>query len=183
MFLSPIILALLMVMAFSMLLRSQDRGSFLYREPRISRGRPFGLLKFRTVRSDVLDGRHARLLEAETANLTWAGKHVLKPWYLDEVPQLLNILKGDMSLVGPRPWPPHLVEEQVSEGYTYRNEVPAGLTGLAQVSKGSDRLFQDLDVQYVERSRELGGWSLVRYDLGILRSTAGVIARGEGLSY
>jgi lipopolysaccharide/colanic/teichoic acid biosynthesis glycosyltransferase len=181
--LSPIILALLVAIAVSMLVRPQDRGRFLYSEPRISGGRPFGLLKFRTLRSNVLDGRHARLLEADAANLTWAGKHALKPWYLDEVPQLLNVLKGDMSLVGPRPWPPHLVEQQVAEGYTYRNEVPAGLTGLAQVSKGSDQLFQDLDVQYVERCRELSGWALVRYDVGILSSTARVIARGEGLSY
>src|SRR5215213_3956612 len=86
---SPVILALLGVMAVSMLLRKQDRGPFLYRERRVSRGRPFGLMKFRTLRADVLDGRHARLLEADEANLTWAGKRVLKPWYLDEIPQLL----------------------------------------------------------------------------------------------
>jgi lipopolysaccharide/colanic/teichoic acid biosynthesis glycosyltransferase len=179
----PIILALLLAMAISMLVRPADRGPFLYREPRISLGRPFDLLKFRTLRTDVLDGRHARLLEADEANLTWAGKRVLKPWYLDEIPQLLNVLKGDMSLVGPRPWPPHMVERQVAEGQTYRNEVPAGLTGLAQVTKGSGQLFEDLDVEYVERYRTLSGWSLVRYDLGILASTVRVIARGEGLSY
>jgi lipopolysaccharide/colanic/teichoic acid biosynthesis glycosyltransferase len=170
-------------MAIGMVVRPADRGPFLYRERRISRGRPFDLLKFRTLRADVLDGRHARLLEADEANLTRAGKRVLKPWYLDEIPQLLNVLRGDMSLVGPRPWPPHMVERQVAEGQTYRNEVPAGLTGLAQVTKGSGQLFEDLDVAYVERYRTLGGWSLVRYDLGILASTVRVIARGEGLSY
>jgi lipopolysaccharide/colanic/teichoic acid biosynthesis glycosyltransferase len=181
--LSPVILALLVAMSVSMIVRRQDRGSFLYRERRISRGRPFGLLKFRTLRADVLDGEHARLLEADEGNLTWAGKRVLKPWYLDEIPQLLNVLKGDMSLVGPRPWPPSLVERQVAEGYAYRNQVPAGLTGLAQVSKGSDQQFQDLDVEYVERCRTLGGWAVARYDLGILASTVRVMARGEGLSY
>src|SRR5215204_3817273 len=181
--LSPVILALLVVITVSMIVRRQDRGPCLYRERRVSRGRPFALLKFRTLRADVAAGEHARLLEADEANLTWAGKRVLKPWYLDEVPQLLNVLKGDMSLVGPRPWPPPLVERQVAEGYTYRNEVPAGLTGLAQVSKGSDQEFQDLDVEYVERYRALGGWAVARYDLGILASTVRVIARGEGLSY
>lgn len=181
--LSPVILALLVAMSVSMIVRRQDRGSFLYREPRISRGRTFDLLKFRTLRTEVIDGEHARLLEADVGNLTWAGKRLLKPWYLDEIPQLLNVLKGDMSLVGPRPWPPRLVERQVAEGYTYRNEVPAGLTGLAQVSKGSDQQFQDLDVEYVERCRTLGGWAVARYDLGILASTVRVMARGEGLSY
>src|SRR3954447_20396386 len=84
----------------------RDRGGFLYCEPRISRGRPFGLLKFRTLRRTALeqmrlDGGHARLYEADSNNLTWAGRHLLKPWYLDELPQLLNILRGDLSLVGP----------------------------------------------------------------------------------
>jgi len=180
---SPIVAVLLIAIAISMVIAPGDRGPLLYREPRISGGRRFDLLKFRTLRTEVLDGEHARLLEADVTNLTWAGKRMLKPWYLDEIPQFLNVLKGDMSLVGPRPWPPRLVERQVAEGYTYRNEVPAGLTGLAQVSKGSDQLFLDLDVEYVERCRALGGWAVARYDLGILASTVRVMARGEGLSY
>lgn len=161
------------------------RGRPFYREARVSRGRTFGLLKFRTLRADVLaraDG-HARPLEADPDNLTWLGRHVLKPWYLDEVPQFWNVLCGDFSLVGPRPWPPRLVERQRAEGLTYRDEVPAGLTGLAQLSKGSEHRYADLDLQYVARVAELGGWGLVRYDLEILARTLRVIARGQGLSY
>ncbi|HEY5661741.1 MAG TPA: sugar transferase [Gaiellaceae bacterium] len=161
------------------------RGRPFYREARVSRGRTFGLLKFRTLRADVLaraDG-HARPLEADPDNLTWLGRHVLKPWYLDEVPQFWNVLRGDFSLVGPRPWPPRLVERQRAEGLTYRDEVPAGLTGLAQLSKGSEHRYADLDLQYVARVAELGGWGLVRYDIEILARTVAVIARGEGLSY
>ena len=161
------------------------RGRPFYREPRISHGRTFGLLKFRTLRPDVLAraGGHARLLEADAENLTWLGRRVLKPWYLDELPQLWNILRGDISLVGPRPWPPQLVAEQRAQGITYRDEVPAGLTGLAQLSKGSDRHYADLDIAYIERCRTLSSWGRVRYDLEILARTAGVVARGEGLSY
>ena len=65
----------------------------------------------------------------------------------------------------------------------FRDEVPAGLTGLAQLTKGSNQRYADLDIAYVERSRGLGGWALVRYDVEILIRTVGVIARGEGLSY
>jgi lipopolysaccharide/colanic/teichoic acid biosynthesis glycosyltransferase len=160
-------------------------GRPFYREARISRGRTFGLLKFRTLRTDVLAraGGHARPLEADPANLTWLGRHVLKPWYLDEVPQLWNVLRGDFSLVGPRPWPPELVERQRAEGLTYRDDVPAGLTGLAQLSKGSEHRYADLDLEYVAQASRLGGWGLVRYDLEILFRTIGVIARGQGLSY
>jgi lipopolysaccharide/colanic/teichoic acid biosynthesis glycosyltransferase len=161
------------------------RGRPFYREPRISAGRTFGLLKFRTLREDVLEraAGHARLLEADPANLTWIGRRILKPWYLDEVPQFVNVLRGDISLVGPRPWPPQLVDEQRAEGVTYRDEVPAGLTGLAQLTKGSDQRYSDLDLAYVERCRTLGNWGLVRYDLEILFGTLRVLARGEGLSY
>jgi lipopolysaccharide/colanic/teichoic acid biosynthesis glycosyltransferase len=186
--LAPVLVVVVSALALDMLLVRRDRGSFLYREPRISRGRVFSLLKFRTLRTDVLaelrtQGSHARLYEADAGNLTWAGRHVLKPWYLDELPQLVNVLRGDLSLVGPRPWPPEMVERQVAEGLTYRNEVRAGLTGPAQVTKGSGLRFADLDLRYVEKLRSLRGFSLIRYDLRILWATVRVIVRGEGLSY
>jgi lipopolysaccharide/colanic/teichoic acid biosynthesis glycosyltransferase len=174
--LSPVLLAVLVAMAPS-------RGPLLYREPRVSRGRVFPLLKFRTLRREVGAEGHARLLEADPANLTWAGRRILKPWYLDELPQLLNVLRGDISLVGPRPWPPELVERQVAEGQDYRLRIMAGLTGPAQVSKGGDQLFADLDERYVEACLTLGSWALVRNDLRILRQTLRVLARGEGLDY
>jgi len=182
--LSPIVLVVLTASALDALFAPQDRGSLLYRERRISRGRRFDLLKFRTLRADVLARAtgHARLLEADPANLTWLGRRVLKPWYLDEIPQLWNVLRGDISLVGPRPWPPQLVDAQRAEGVTYRDEVAAGLTGLAQLTKGSEQRYADLDLAYIERCRRLGNWALVRYDLEILVRTVGVIARGQGLS-
>jgi lipopolysaccharide/colanic/teichoic acid biosynthesis glycosyltransferase len=160
-------------------------GRPFYREARISCGRTFDLLKFRTLRLDVQAhaAGHARLLEADPANLTWVGRRVLKPWYLDELPQLWNVLRGEISLVGQRPWPPQLVEQQRGEGLTYRDEVPAGLTGLAQLTEGSNRRYAELDLEYVEHTRTLGSWALVRYELGILAQTVSVLARGEGLSY
>ena len=181
----PVLLVVLVALALDVLLSPRDRGSLFYREARISRGRTFGLLKFRTLRSDVLErsAGHARLLEADAANLTWIGRRLLKPWYVDEVPQLWNVLRGDISLVGPRPWPPELVERQKAEGLTYRDELPAGLTGTAQITKGSGQRYADLDLEYAERFRSLGSWALVRYDLQILMRTIGVIARGQGLSY
>jgi lipopolysaccharide/colanic/teichoic acid biosynthesis glycosyltransferase len=186
--LAPLIVALLAVMAVNMAVSRPDQGGFFYREPRVSRGRVFGLLKFRTLRRDVLnqmrdgDG-HARLYEADPDNLTWTGRRLLKPWYLDELPQLLNILRGDMSLVGPRPWPTEMVRRQVAEGRDYRNRVPAGLTGPAQVTKGAGIRYEDLDLRYVEAWSSLSSWALVRYDLQILRQTLAVIARGEGLNF
>jgi len=184
----PLIAVLLTGMAVDMVVSPRDRGSFFYRENRISRGRPFSLIKFRTLRGDALAdmraaGDHARLYEADAANLTWAGRRLLKPWYLDEVPQLLNVLRGDISLVGPRPWPPDMVRKQVAQGLDYRNRIPAGLTGPAQVTKGEAIPFEEIDLRYLERYEGLSSWGLVGYDLQILWRTVVVIARGEGLNY
>jgi lipopolysaccharide/colanic/teichoic acid biosynthesis glycosyltransferase len=175
-------------MAIDMVISREDRGSFLYRETRVSLGREFGLLKFRTLRSDVLAhmqaaGGHARLYEAKPDNLTWSGKHLFKPWYLDELPQLLNVLRGHMSLVGPRPWPPHMVRKQLSEGLDYRQRTRAGLTGPAQVTKGEGVRYEDLDLEYAGRLSSLSSWALVRYDLEFLWQTLAVIRRAEGLNY
>jgi lipopolysaccharide/colanic/teichoic acid biosynthesis glycosyltransferase len=188
--LSPFFAAACGAIAYDQLRHPANRGPWLYRERRVSRGREFDLLKFRTLRRDVLDRAageeaHARLYEADEANLTWAGRRVLKPWYLDELPQLLNVLRGDMSLVGPRPWPPSMVASQVERGITYRNEVLAGWTGPAQVRKGATESsgFTELDLAYVQAARVSSGAGLVRRDLAILWRTVKVMARGEGLSY
>jgi lipopolysaccharide/colanic/teichoic acid biosynthesis glycosyltransferase len=175
-------------MAADMVLVPEDRGPFLYRERRVSRGREFDLLKLRTLRTDVLDALgpddHARPAEADPAKLTRAGR-TLKRFYLDELPQLVNILRGDMSLVGPRPWPPAMVREQVAGGQDYRNLVRAGWTGPAQVTKGASHpvSYAELDLGYVEACRAWSPARLVRYDFRILARTVGVVARGEGLQF
>jgi lipopolysaccharide/colanic/teichoic acid biosynthesis glycosyltransferase len=183
--LSPAIAFVVLAVLVDMLVSRADRGPILYREARVSRGRTFGLLKFRTLRIDVLAAAagHARPLEHDPDNLTWSGRRLLKPWYLDELPQLFNVLRGDLSLVGPRPWPPELVERQVAEGEDYRTRIVAGLTGPAQVTKGSGQRYADLDLRYVHACDTLGAWSLLRYDVRIIRRTIAVIARGEGLEY
>ena len=107
---------------------------------------------------------------------------MLKPVYLDELPQLVNVLRGDMSLVGPRPWPDELVERQVARGVDYRLRVPAGWTGAAQVSKGLDAQFEQLDLDYVALLENGSSRAVVRRDLGLLRRTVRTMLRGEGLA-
>ena len=183
--LAPVWAVVLGAVALDMLRCPRDRGRVLYRERRISRGRPFDLLKLRTLRESVLveaEG-HIRPFEADARNLTWAGRRVLKPLYLDELPQLVNVLRGEMSLVGPRPWPPELVERQLARGVDYRLRVVAGWTGPAQVSKGLDLQYENLDRGYVELLRTRPARDVVRYDLRILRRTVATMLRHEGLSY
>jgi lipopolysaccharide/colanic/teichoic acid biosynthesis glycosyltransferase len=188
--LSPLFVFLFAAMGVDALLRRRDRGPWLYRERRISRGREFDLLKFRTLRRDVLQTidpaeSHARMHEADESNLTWAGRRLLKPRYLDELPQIWNVFRGDMSLVGPRPWPPPMVATQVAKGFTYRNEFVAGWTGPAQVEKGviESSGYAVLDVAYVDACRRASAWRVIRNDLALLRRTVVVIAKGEGLRF
>ena len=188
--LSPVFALVAAVMGADMAVRAGDRGPWLYRERRISRGRGFDLLKFRTLRREVIEAAageeaHARLLEADPANLTWAGRRILKPWYLDELPQLWNVLRGDMSLVGPRPWPPSMVRSQAEKGFSYRTEFVAGWTGPAQVQKGVTESagYTVLDLEYVRRCRRSRAPAIVRMDLAILWRSIVVIAKGEGLQF
>ena len=162
-----------------------DGRPILFRQIRIGRhGRPFTILKFRTMDSDAED-RHAELVaQSDTKGaafkmendprVTRVGR-VLRKWTLDELPQLLNVLVGDMSLVGPRPAPPREVDEY-DIWHRRRLSVRPGMTGLWQVQARFDHHFDDraeLDLQYIDH------WSLWR-DFGILLKTVPAVLTPRG---
>lgn len=159
------------IFAFSILaLLLNDRGSVFYKQERVGQdGRYFMLYKFRTMRRDA---------ESKTGPV-WAGKSddrctpvgkVLRRLNLDELPQLWNVLKGEMSLVGPRPERPHFVDQFRSQipRYMARHKIKSGITGWAQVNglRGNTSLQERIkyDLYYAEN------WSLL-LDLEILFMT------------
>jgi exopolysaccharide biosynthesis polyprenyl glycosylphosphotransferase len=160
-------------------------GPVLYRQRRVGlRGRPFTMLKFRTMDqgSDAMveDLRAAHGVEnlmfklREDPRVTRAGR-ILRRFSLDELPQLFNVVRGDMSLVGPRPPLPEEVTRYEDWQFD-RLEVPPGITGLWQVSGRSNLTFDDcvrLDLFYIEN------WSLA-YDLYILAKTLPVLVSQRG---
>jgi lipopolysaccharide/colanic/teichoic acid biosynthesis glycosyltransferase len=112
-----------------------DRGPLFYAQRRVGRGgREFTAFKFRTMLADAEKLTGPVWAAGHDPRTTRVGK-VLRPLHLDEMPQLLNILMGDMSLVGPRPERPELVRRFLQEapGFSSRLKVLPGLTGLAQV--------------------------------------------------
>jgi exopolysaccharide biosynthesis polyprenyl glycosylphosphotransferase len=169
----------------TLVIRLDDGGPAFFRQTRVGRdGRDFTVYKFRTM---VMD---AEKLKTELAasndhdgvlfkmrkdpRITKVGSW-LRRWSLDELPQLLNVVRGDMSLVGPRP---ALPDEAARYGDYVRRRlvVKPGLTGLWQVNGRSDLSWEEsvrLDLRYVEN------WSLV-LDLQILWKTLSAVWRGSG---
>ncbi|MDN4616155.1 sugar transferase [Leifsonia sp. F6_8S_P_1B] len=148
----------------------------LFRQPRPGRdGRVFTLLKFRTMR-EPRPGEDV----SDEARLTRFGR-VLRSTSLDELPSLVNVLRGDMSIVGPRPLLVSYLRRYTPE-QARRHEVRPGITGLAQVSGRNtvewSRRFE-LDVEYVERrSLRLDAWILLQTALAVVRRD-GISAEGH----
>lgn len=178
-FLSPLLFVL------AAIIRLHDRGPALFTQVRIGKnGQTFRIYKFRTMVVDA-EKHKAQLLGTNESDgllfkmrrdprVTAIGAH-LRRWSLDELPQLINVVMGDMSLVGPRPALPDETEKYAFH-VRRRLVVKPGLTGLWQVSGRSDLSWDEsvrLDIRYVEN------WSLA-LDLQILWKTLAVITHGSG---
>ena len=154
----------------ALLIRLDGKGPVLYFQERIGRdGNVFRLIKFRTMRVDAEEETGPVWAGPEDDRRTRAGEF-LRRWNLDEFPQLLNVLKGQMSLVGPRPERPHFVEKfrESVPRYMVRHRVKSGLTGWAQVHglRGNTPIEERIkyDLYYMEN------WS-VMLDVEILVMT------------
>jgi lipopolysaccharide/colanic/teichoic acid biosynthesis glycosyltransferase len=143
----------------------------LFRQVRVGQGgRPFVMYKFRSMTKDA-EARGPHFTDRGDPRITRVGG-VIRRTNLDELPQLLNVLKGDMSLVGPRPDLPAQQSMYSDQDWSMRCSVRPGITGLAQALLRSEATLEQriaLDLQYV---REAGCW----LDLKIMILTFGVLA-------
>jgi lipopolysaccharide/colanic/teichoic acid biosynthesis glycosyltransferase len=151
-------------------------GPVLFRQERIGRhGRPFEILKFRTLVDALPRDPADYLISAEDSRITRVGAF-LRRWSLDELPQLWNVLRGDMSIVGPRPTLRYQVE-QYDDVQRRRLEVLPGVTGSAQIAGRNELSWRErieLDVWYVDH-RSL--W----LDLRILAATFATLLRPSSI--
>lgn len=194
-----LVVALPLMLLIAVLIKLTSRGPVLFTQTRIgldrralSRaggntrreldlgGQPFTIYKFRTMRADSAQANGQVWARPDDARVTMIGR-VLRKLRLDELPQLVNVLKGDMNIVGPRPEQPAIfvyLREQI-EGYQRRQRVRPGITGWAQVNLHYDRTVDDvrrkvtLDLEYIRRQS-------AREDLRIMVRTLPVMLLGFG---
>jgi exopolysaccharide biosynthesis polyprenyl glycosylphosphotransferase len=198
--------SIMLVMASPILLLAalaiwlEDQGPVFFRQTRIGiRGEEFDFLKLRSMRCAAGDNAHREYVKkwirhgeraatngaqadgekifklTDDKRITRVGR-ILRRYRIDELPQIINVLRGDMSLIGPRPAVPY--ELELYKGWHRRRlDAVPGITGLWQVSGGNRLSFDDmvrLDVKYIE------DWSLIS-DIKILARTVPVLLRGEGI--
>jgi lipopolysaccharide/colanic/teichoic acid biosynthesis glycosyltransferase len=194
-----LVLALPVLLIIAVAVKLTSRGPVLYTQERVGLdrrlpgrqvqthrrgpdlgGRPFTIYKFRTMRVDAERGSGAVWAQQEDPRVTPVGR-LLRQYRLDELPQLLNVLKGEMNIVGPRPERPTIfaeLREHIAE-YPLRQRAKPGITGLAQINHHYDRSIDDVrtkvtyDLEYIRRQ------SLAE-DLRIMLKTIPVILLRRG---
>lgn len=176
-----IALTLPFMLITAILVRLESPGPILYRQERVGlNGKSFDVVKFRSMRNDAEKDGVPRWATASDSRVTRVGK-VIRKIRVDELPQLFGVLKGDMSLVGPRPERPFFVDQLTKEipFYAVRHSVKPGVTGWAQVSYQYGASREDsveklqYDLYYVKNHS-------LFLDLVVLFETIGVVLTGKG---
>ena len=170
-----LILLLPLLAMIAIVVKATSPGEVIFRQERVGReGGPFVIYKFRTMALHVPRSALGSYAYRDDPLITRVGR-LLRRTSLDELPQLINVLKGDMSIVGPRPDLPHHVDKYTAF-QRRRLQVRPGMTGWAQVSGRNELSWEariKLDVEYIEQ------WSLF-LDLSVLLKTFGAVLSAKG---
>ena len=177
----PFVLPIMILSALAILLDNKGKGGIFYRQMRVGKnGQLFKIYKFRTMVIDAEKDGVARWADKNDHRITRVGS-ILRKYRLDELPQIFNILKGEMSIVGPRPERPEFVGELIEKipYYGERHRVKPGLTGWAQIRYSYGASVEDskeklqYDLYYVKNYSNF-------LDALVLLQTADVVMFGDG---
>lgn len=183
----PLIILLITFIAF--IIKITSRGPVIFTQKRVGRnGKLFKIYKFRTMHCDAERKLKKILKKNPQAQKEWQEKRklkndpritkigkILRKTSLDELPQFINVIKGEMSIVGPRPYLPSEIKDIQDSSYIILS-VPPGITGLWQINGRSNTTFQErvkLDCQYVNNFN-------LSLDIKIILKTIKVVLKGEG---
>jgi lipopolysaccharide/colanic/teichoic acid biosynthesis glycosyltransferase len=174
------ILALPLIGLVAIVVKLTSKGPIWYTQERIGKGgKPFTMYKFRSMCQNAEENGPALATENDV-RITMTGR-ILRKWRLDELPQLWNVLKGDMSLVGPRPERQHYIDKIVEKAPNYKRllNIKPGLTSMGIVNYGyasnvAEMIDRQRHDQYYFENRSLG------MDLAILARSVGVVLGRKG---
>lgn len=179
--LTSIVMLAPVLLATAVAVKLSSPGPVLFRQSRIGRdARPFQIYKFRSMRAEATDHRADQLTRRDDPRVTRVGAFIRRT-SIDELPQLFNVLKGDMSIVGPRPHAAgakaaEVLYSEIDPRYWERHCIKPGITGLAQIRghRGSTDAHEDLVLRLQSDLEYVTDWSIWR-DIAILLATLRVL--------
>ena len=203
--LAPFFIFIALLLKLEGLMDPSLRGPVFHKETRISKGKPFSMYKFRTVKHDVLESIKKR---KESITKFTSKRNKLKyltpvgaflaQIYFDELPQFFNVIKGDMSLVGPRPHMPEHYAADLKEGVVSAKYIKTGVMGFPQASKGNpqmrnalarmatkhaikDKTMVFIDRLYFQKYLKASAIEMLYYDIGIMFQCIRVVLEAKGM--
>jgi lipopolysaccharide/colanic/teichoic acid biosynthesis glycosyltransferase len=184
---SPFILLALLLIKLEQILRGRPFDPFFYKETRMSYGEPFTLFKFNIFKYEQVltireSGKLVHTKELEHHDGILKVGWLLKQIYMDELPQFFNVLKGDLSIIGPRPVNLEVYEELIKLGIIDKNRVPGGITGHFQSHKEDPSASSSaLDKEYADYYHTMPQHKLFFFDMLIIYKTLKVIVMARGI--
>jgi len=184
----PVLLVIKLAYVIEGLLLPENRGPMFFSYKAVSQGRVIPKYKIRLIKQKYIDPEgakrgdwHAYAAEWTPDSRTHTG-HFVKKFYLDELPQFFSILKGDMSIVGPRPLAVHHYERDLQQGNVTRRLLRGGLLGLGHIMKGTPEMGNPVyEYEYANQYLNRSGAGLLWLDLTIIARGLGVVLKGKGL--
>lgn len=185
---SPIFIGLYLAYLIEGLIIPENKGLLFFSYIAASAGKRFHKYKIRLIKTSYIDQEgakrgdwHAYSAEWTPESRTYVGRFV-KKFYLDELPQFYNLLRGDMSVVGPRPLAWHHYQRDLEQGNVNRKLLKGGLLGLGHVMKGTPEMGNPVyEYEYIDKYMTLSPLGLLWFDLKIIGKGIKVIFEGKGL--
>jgi lipopolysaccharide/colanic/teichoic acid biosynthesis glycosyltransferase len=185
---APILLALKISYLIEGWLIPENKGPMFFSYNAISAGKVFPKYKIRLIKTKYIDQEGAKRGDWHAYSAEWSPDtqthvgHFVKKFYLDELPQFYNILRGDMSIVGPRPLAAHHYERDRQQGNVTRFLIKGGLLGLGHVMKGTPQMGNPVyEYEYIDNYLKLSSFGLLWLDLKIIGRGIKVVLKGKGL--